>query len=75
MDRGAYALQAEETGSGPITVVFESGFGQGAGAWKEVVAGLGRNYHSITYARAGLGKSGSDGHPKRIDAHLADLTV
>lgn len=75
VDRGAYALQAEETGSGPITVVFESGFGQGAGAWKEVVAGLGRDYHSITYARAGLGKSGSDGHPKRIDAHLADLTA
>lgn len=75
VDRGAYALQAEETGTGPITVVFESGFGQGAGAWKEVVAGLGRDYHSITYARAGLGKSGSDGHPKRIDAHLADLTA
>ncbi len=75
VDRGAYALQAEETGAGPITVVFESGFGQGAGAWKEVVAGLGRDYHSITYARAGLGKSGSDGHPKRIDGHLADLTA
>ncbi len=52
VDRGAYTLQAEEMGAGPITVVFESGFGQGAGAWKEVVAGLGRDYHSITYARA-----------------------
>ncbi len=30
VDRGAYTLQAEETGAGPITVVFESGFGQGA---------------------------------------------
>lgn len=75
VDRGAYALQAQESGSGAVTVVFESGFGQGAGVWKEVIAGLGEDYHSIAYARAGLGKSGSNGQPKRIDEHLADLTA
>ncbi|MGG2101099.1 alpha/beta fold hydrolase [Stenotrophomonas sp. NRRL B-14846] len=75
VDRGAYALQAQESGSGAVTVVFESGFGQGAGVWKDVITGLGEDYHSIAYARAGLGKSGSNGQPKRIDEHLADLTA
>lgn len=71
--RGAYSLQAEVHGQGTTTVVFESGFGQGAGAWKDVIAGLGADCHCIAYARAGLGKSGSDGRPKTIDEHLADL--
>lgn len=75
VNRGAYTLQAEESGAGPVTVVFESGFGQGAGAWKSVIAGLGEGYHNIAYSRSGLGRSGSDGQPKRIDAHLADLTA
>ncbi|MEG0185261.1 MAG: alpha/beta hydrolase [Stenotrophomonas sp.] len=73
VNRGAYILQAEQTGAGPITVVFESGFGQGAGAWKAVIAALGPGYRTIAYARAGLGTSGTDGQPKRIDDHLTDL--
>lgn len=71
--RGAYSLQAEVRGDGPTAVVFESGFGQGVGVWKEVVAGLGADCRCITYARAGLGHSGTDGGPKTIDQHLADL--
>ena len=71
--RGAYTLQADVHGDGATTVVFESGFGQGAGAWKDVIAGLGADCRCIAYARAGLGKSGSDGTPKSIDEHVADL--
>lgn len=71
--RGAYTLQADVQGDGATTVVFESGFGQGAGAWKDVIAGLGADCRCIAYARAGLGKSGSDGTPKSIDEHVADL--
>lgn len=73
VNRGAYALNAEQIGTGPVTVVFESGFGQGKDIWKEVIAALGAGYRSITYSRAGLGKSSSDGKPKDIDAHLVDL--
>lgn len=71
--RPGYTLQADVQGDGPVAVVFESGFGQGVGAWKGVVAGLGADCHCIAYARAGLGKSGSDGRPKTIDEHVADL--
>lgn len=73
--RGGYTLQGEESGSGTTTVVFEAGFGQGPGAWKQVIAGLGADYRSVAYARAGLGKSGSDGETKRIDDHLSDLSA
>lgn len=73
VDRGAYKLSAEQSGTGPVTVVFESGFGQGKDTWKDVITALGPGYHSITYSRAGLGKSTSDGKPKDIGAHLVDL--
>lgn len=73
VNRGGYTLQAERHGDGPVAVVFESGFGQGAGVWKDVIAGLGADCRCVAYARAGLGRSGTDGAPKRIDAHLADL--
>ncbi|QSX76691.1 alpha/beta hydrolase [Lysobacter arenosi] len=68
-----YVLQAEQTGNGPMDIVFESGFGQGAGVWKAVIADLGEQCHCIAYARAGLGKSGTDGKPKTIQAHVDDL--
>jgi pimeloyl-ACP methyl ester carboxylesterase len=53
--------------------VFESGFGQGPGVWKDVIADLGADCRCIAYARAGLGRSGSDGKPKNIETHLQDL--
>ena len=73
VSRKGYSLQAEQQGDGPVTVVFESGFGQGAGVWKDVIADLGAQCRCIAYARAGLGKSGTDGQPKTIQAHVQDL--
>lgn len=75
VERPGYTLQADRQGQGPATVVFESGFGQGAEVWNDVVADLGPQYQSIAYARAGLGKSGTDGQPKTIEAHLQDLAA
>ena len=71
--RAGYSLQAEQQGQGAVTVVFESGFGQGAGVWKDTIAELGADCTCIAYARAGLGKSGTDGTPKTIEQHLQDL--
>lgn len=71
--RKGYSLQVEQQGQGPVTVVFESGFGQGAGVWKDTIASLGTECTCIAYARAGLGKSGTDGAPKTIEQHLQDL--
>ena len=73
--RKGYSLQAEQQGQGAVTVVFESGFGQGAGVWKDTIANLGADCTCIAYARAGLGKSGTDGTPKTIEQHLQDLTA
>ncbi|GHA80365.1 alpha/beta fold hydrolase [Cognatilysobacter bugurensis] len=73
VQRPAYALQAEQHGDGATAVVFESGFGQGAGVWKDVIAQLGPDCRCIAYGRAGLGGSTTDGAPKRIDEHLQDL--
>jgi pimeloyl-ACP methyl ester carboxylesterase len=73
VERPGYILQAEEVGDGPAVVVFESGFGQGVDPWKGVIAELGADCRCVAYARAGLGKSGTDGKPKTIEAHLHDL--
>ncbi len=73
VSREGYSLQAEQQGNGPVLVVFEAGFGQGAGVWKEVIASLGAECQCVAYARAGLGKSGTDGKPKTIAEHVQDL--
>ena len=73
VQRHGYVLTAEQTGNGPVDVVFESGFGQGTGVWKAVIADLGEQCHCVAYARAGLGKSGTDGKTKTIQAHVEDL--
>ena len=73
--RTGYSLQVEQQGQGAVTVVFESGFGQGAGVWKDTIASLGTDCTCIAYARAGLGKSGTDGAPKTIEQHLQDLAA
>lgn len=75
VERPGYGLQAEQLGDGPTVVVFESGFGQGADAWKGVIAEMGADCRCVAYARAGLGKSGTDGKPKTIEAHLQDLAA
>jgi pimeloyl-ACP methyl ester carboxylesterase len=73
--RQGYSLQAQEQGQGALVVVFESGFGQGTGVWKDVIADLGSDCRCIAYARAGLGTSGTDGKPMTIEQHLQDLAA
>ncbi|WP_237577818.1 alpha/beta fold hydrolase [Noviluteimonas dokdonensis] len=73
VDRPGYSLQVARQGDAPVAIVFESGFGQGAGVWQGVVDELGATCGCVAYSRAGLGKSGTDGKPKTIEAHLQDL--
>ncbi|MEO8366033.1 MAG: alpha/beta hydrolase [Pseudoxanthomonas sp.] len=75
VSRKAYSLKVQQQGHGPVAVVFESGFGQGPGVWDQVVADLGVHCQCIAYARAGLGKSGTDGKPKTIQEHVQDLAA
>lgn len=71
--RASYSLQAEQLGQGPVTVVFESGFGQGPGVWDAVMKDLGAECQCIAYARTGLGTSGTDETPNTIQKHVSDL--
>jgi pimeloyl-ACP methyl ester carboxylesterase len=71
--RAGYSLQAEQQGNGPTVVVFESGFGQGAGVWKAVIADLSSACRCVAYARTGLESSGADGTPNSIEKHVRDL--
>ena len=73
VDRPGYILRVEQQGEGPVIVIFESGFGQTGGVWKDVIADLGAQCRCIIYARAGLGKSGTDGKPKTIAENVQDL--
>ncbi|MCV2886089.1 alpha/beta hydrolase [Aestuariibacter sp. AA17] len=68
-----YQLHATKQGQGSNIVVFESGFGSDASVWDTIVAQLPSTYTSITYSRAGIGKSESDGNPKSIKEHVKGL--
>ena len=75
VSRPGYTLQAEWHGNGAVAVVFEAGFGQDQKAWRDVIDALGEDCRCIAYARAGLGRSGSDGTPKSLDQHVEDLAA
>lgn len=66
-------LEVEKQGQGDITVVFEAGFGTDLRTWKPVIAALNTNYTTVTYSRAGLGKSFAAATPRSIQQHIADL--
>lgn len=59
---GAYQVQMSSAGSGPCTVIFESGFGTDLRAWRKVAPEIARTARVVTYSRAGYG--GSDARPE-----------
>jgi pimeloyl-ACP methyl ester carboxylesterase len=63
---GAYRVQTAEQGSGRYTVIFESGFGTGMGAWRKVAPALAESAHTVTYSRAGHGSSDPRPEPRTI---------
>jgi pimeloyl-ACP methyl ester carboxylesterase len=54
---GAYQVQMAQQGSGRYTVIFESGFGTGMGAWRKVAPEVANTARTVTYSRAGHGSS------------------
>jgi pimeloyl-ACP methyl ester carboxylesterase len=75
LQRDGYALKAHVQGAGPVTVLFEAGFGQTADAWDKVIADLGGSCRCVAYSRAGLGGSGTDGEAMSIGEHVQDLAA
>jgi pimeloyl-ACP methyl ester carboxylesterase len=74
VDVGGYGLWMRVAGSGPVTVVFESGNGADSSDWSAVepaVRGLG--VRTVLYDRAGLGQSEPAPGPYSIDDDVAAL--
>ncbi|GAB2549675.1 alpha/beta fold hydrolase [Nocardia heshunensis] len=64
---GGNEIYLEESGSGDTCVVFESGAGAGRTMWDSVVPLLTDVARTVTYDRAGRGRSGPADHPQSID--------
>lgn len=59
VDVGGYKLAIECAGKGSPTIVLDSGFGTGRGAWWKVLPPASRTTRVCSYDRAGLGQSDS----------------
>jgi pimeloyl-ACP methyl ester carboxylesterase len=70
---GAYQVQMAEQGSGRYTVIFESGFGTGLGAWRKVAPEVAKTARTVTYSRAGYGTSDPRPEPRTIGQSSAEL--
>jgi pimeloyl-ACP methyl ester carboxylesterase len=70
---GAYQVQMAEQGSGRYTVIFESGFGTGLGAWRKVAPEVAKTARTVTYSRAGYGTSDPRPEPRTIQQSSAEL--
>ena len=68
-----YAVQASVAGAGRYTVIFESGFGTGMGAWRKVAPELARDARVVTYSRAGHGTSEARPEPRTIAQNTNEL--
>jgi pimeloyl-ACP methyl ester carboxylesterase len=63
---GAYQVQAVSTGTGPYTVIFESGFGTDLRAWRNVAPAIAKSARVLTYSRAGYGQSDARPEPRTL---------
>lgn len=72
ISRPGYIPQAEQQGEGSMIVVFEFGFGQGGGVWKDVIADWGRSA-AVSLMRAPAWENPVDGKPKTISEDVQDL--
>jgi pimeloyl-ACP methyl ester carboxylesterase len=57
IDVDGHRLYFSQAGSGPTNVVFESGLGEDSSTWNDVQPQVAKFAHTVTYDRAGLGKS------------------
>lgn len=67
------SLTLRRAGSGPSTVVFESGMGFSSAAWGRVLPAVSRVARTICYDRAGIGESEADAAPRTLDRLADDL--
>ncbi len=75
VDVGGYLLWMRSQGQGTPTVVFESGGGEDSGEWSNVepIIRERAKVRTVVYDRAGLGKSGVNPRPYRIEDETTAL--
>jgi pimeloyl-ACP methyl ester carboxylesterase len=73
LDLGGRRIYAEESGGGPISVVFEAGLGLGRTSWDPVVPLLRDAAHLVAYDRVGHGRSQRGDGPRSVEAMAATL--
>ncbi len=61
---GGYKLYIHSEGKGKPVVVFDSGYGDSSESWSNVQTALSKTFRSVSYDRAGLGKSGKSPYPR-----------
>jgi pimeloyl-ACP methyl ester carboxylesterase len=66
LDVGGYSLYVEDSGSGKVNVIFDSGMGDELSVWNKVANKVSKFSRVITYDRAGLGWS--EESPKKRDS-------
>jgi len=66
-------LAYKDSEHGDVVVVFDAGFGNAQEVWQLVTKTLPTNIRTITYSRAGVGKSPVVSQPRSIQHHLEDL--
>ncbi|HEY0895227.1 MAG TPA: alpha/beta hydrolase, partial [Sphingobacteriaceae bacterium] len=71
---GDHSLEMISAGSGPYTIIFESGFGSDYKVWGRVAAELLKEHAVVLYSRAGTGQSDPVGDPG-LESAVADLSA
>lgn len=70
---GPYHVEMASAGSGPYTVIFESGFSGGLADWQRVAPDVAKAARVVVYTRAGAGKS--DPRPEARTPERASLEL
>lgn len=73
VDIGANKLHVVQMGEGPVTVVFEAGFGSDLSVWRKVAPAIAKKAGVLVYSRAGAGQSPSREHGMTLEQSAAEF--
>ncbi|MYM21962.1 alpha/beta fold hydrolase [Duganella sp. FT135W] len=73
IDVGKYHVDMVSTGSGPYTVIFESGFASPLGVWQKVAPEIAKSARTVIYSRAGIGQSDARPEPRLPQRYSVEL--
>ena len=63
----------QDSGQGDAVVVFDAGFGTPHNVWSQIQSQMNTSVRTISYSRAGIGRSSAAKQPRSITQHVADL--